>query len=409
MLHINLRLPYFGSTHSEGAERSLQPHSRSASVMTATSLHPLQRSSRALSITNGGDEHDEQSPDEAARQRLTSCASWMSFYYGPEMPSQAVSAMPSNIATPAATPSRLHGSPDRAGNRHVGDDRHGSQSDRTIADLSDLDESPEASATPGLITRLSSKIPSLLRFIGSKAYERMPELPRPSIQLELRILTRLDFNDSDQIYRHEDSYSVKDVIDALPVVGRLYAAERIIMSYLIGYLSGWLLGGNKANRDDENSPLAVSLIKAADHDDDDHSVISEPDTASQSVNGTDGSPLRPPVPFPSAMEKDAAKKSTALPASDIEQESPRQRVSSDDSVRRSRVSSKYGLGLGSSTKSRAAPPRTSRGISYLEIRSPSKDPSHAVSTAADKLAVAISADSASDSADTAPMSPNIDR
>ena len=409
MLHINLRLPYFGSTHSQAAERSLQPHSRSASVMTATSMHPLQRSSRALSITNGDDEHDEHSPDEAARQRLTSCASWMSFYYGPEVPSQAASAMPSNIATPAATPSRLHGSPDRAGNRHVGDDQQGSQSDPTVADFGDLDDSTETFATPGLITRLSNKIPSLLKFLGSKAYERMPELPRPSIQLELRILTRLEFNDSDQIYRHEDSYSVKDVIDALPVVGRLYAAERIIMSYLIGYLSGWLLGGNKTGRDDESSPLSVSLIKAAGHDDDDHSVVSELGAARRSVDGNDDSPSRQPVPFPSAAANDAANSAASAVASNIEQESPRQRVSSENSDRRSRVSSKFGLGLGSSTKSRAAPPRTSRGISYLEIRSPSKDASQAVSTAADKLAAAMSADSASDSADTAPMSPNVDR
>ncbi|PKK57755.1 hypothetical protein RhiirC2_763799 [Rhizophagus irregularis] len=42
-------------------------------------------------------------------------------------------------------------------------------------------------------------------------------------EITMRILTRLEFNEQQKIVRHEDIWSLKDLVESLPIVGFLYA------------------------------------------------------------------------------------------------------------------------------------------------------------------------------------------
>ncbi|PKY38845.1 hypothetical protein RhiirA4_392567, partial [Rhizophagus irregularis] len=42
-------------------------------------------------------------------------------------------------------------------------------------------------------------------------------------EITMRILTRLEFNEQRKIVKHEDVWSLKDLIESLPIVGFLYA------------------------------------------------------------------------------------------------------------------------------------------------------------------------------------------
>jgi hypothetical protein len=54
-------------------------------------------------------------------------------------------------------------------------------------------------------------------------------------EFSMRILTRFEFNEQKKIVRHEDVWSLKDLIESLPIVGFLYVE---IARKLAGMVTG---------------------------------------------------------------------------------------------------------------------------------------------------------------------------
>ncbi|KAG9296704.1 hypothetical protein G9A89_001336 [Geosiphon pyriformis] len=60
--------------------------------------------------------------------------------------------------------------------------------------------------------------------------------------VELRTISRFEFNEQKKIVRHEDVWSLKDLIETLPIIGWLYAE---IVRKSTGYLSSRFVAGVK--------------------------------------------------------------------------------------------------------------------------------------------------------------------
>lgn len=49
--------------------------------------------------------------------------------------------------------------------------------------------------------------------------------------IHLKILTRLDFNEFDRVFHHEDTYSVKDILEGIPLLRPIYYLNRRLLAY----------------------------------------------------------------------------------------------------------------------------------------------------------------------------------
>ncbi|CAG8467589.1 5218_t:CDS:2 [Ambispora gerdemannii] len=61
-------------------------------------------------------------------------------------------------------------------------------------------------------------------------------------ELELRTISRFEFNEQKKIVRHEDVWSMKDLVENLPLIGWLYAE---VIRKSTGYLSSQFVAGVK--------------------------------------------------------------------------------------------------------------------------------------------------------------------
>ncbi|KAL7006642.1 hypothetical protein EMMF5_003808 [Cystobasidiomycetes sp. EMM_F5] len=414
-------------------------HSRATSVATATTLHQLRGPSEATSGRNTPADSDAATPTpgDLARTRLTSCASWMDFYYGPDATVDHGSELQSYATTPAATPGQNwmypqadfdvqsythphHPPRDPPGSAIEVEDDDKTEDGRgcnrprrrplpsyqlhleqplpsgdadSPEDAESADLSANETATPFLVSKFTNRlpiIPTLLRIPG-RIYSRMPSIPRPTLSLQLRITTRLDFNDSQHIYHHEDHYSVKDVVSAVPVLGSLYTAERVAFSLCAGFVCRWLVSVADTNRQKKPDPMqsqrdlrehrsAQSMSYAATVADLPH--YSRLNTYNiRSASGTSNL-----MPFPTSEGKEAwapdgdGRESGGLLLDLGESFSVgRIRQTSNNSTIRSSSSSfpqagttpsptRSRFGLGSMSKSKVAAPKTSRGLSYMGSR-----------------------------------------
>ncbi|CAB4405730.1 unnamed protein product [Rhizophagus irregularis] len=76
-----------------------------------------------------------------------------------------------------------------------------------------------------LLSILLSIIPDIQSITDSEIAGKFVLIPCKCFNSEItmRILTRLEFNEQRKIVKHEDVWSLKDLIESLPIVGFLYA------------------------------------------------------------------------------------------------------------------------------------------------------------------------------------------
>ena len=146
-----------------------------------------------------------QLPQHPLLQNRPSSASWNDFYSR----STATEGWNSYAATPAAgTPG-----PDQSPNIDDGDD-DAVQVQRHIDSTAVLPFSRLLWVPPVPIPSLYNK--RLVSHITT---------------LHLKLTTRFDFNDNERIWRHEDSYSIKDVLEGIPFFGPVYFMNRRMAAY----------------------------------------------------------------------------------------------------------------------------------------------------------------------------------
>ncbi|CAG8496782.1 13872_t:CDS:2 [Acaulospora colombiana] len=70
--------------------------------------------------------------------------------------------------------------------------------------------------------RLPLRLPSIPNFIP---FFRASNCRLWSInnEISLRIITKLEFNEQNKVVRHEDVWSLKDLVESMPIIGWLYA------------------------------------------------------------------------------------------------------------------------------------------------------------------------------------------
>ena len=186
------------------------------------------------------------------RQNRLSSASWNDFYHNYPMAwaNSETEGWNSSATTPYTTPCTP--APDQLPTNDNDDD-----DDDDGGDNDKMEQGRFPSSLSSSLRRPSSWIPSPSTLLSSL-------LPTPlisklstfsSLNLHLKLTTRLDFNDNQRIWRHEDSYSIKDIFETIPLVRPVYFMNRRVMAFIASKAGSVLLSGGRSdieNGDDEN-------------------------------------------------------------------------------------------------------------------------------------------------------------